>query len=440
MGRNKSKIGLFFILLIGLSLFLIGCDKNVVPILQPIQEDTKPSDQQPITSLINDTGATSEGIETIVDANNQLALDLYLKYRSEEGNIFFSPYSISTALAMTYEGAKGQTAEEMQFVLHIPENANIRRANIEKIYNDINQDDKKYKLSTANALWAQEDFKFLDDYFSIVEEYYGGKVTNLNFDEKPEESRIIINNWVEDKTNNKIKDLIPVGIIKPRLTRLILTNAIYFKGNWVKQFNENDTKEQNFRLMPSNTNIKVPMIQRTDDESKFNYAENSDVQLLELPYSSEDLSMLILLPKDDNLEDLEKSFTLKKLTQWRDSLSEQRVNVYIPKFKFETKYFMAETLKDMGMPIAFSDNADFSGMTGKKDLKIYNVIHQAFVEVNEEGTEAAAATAVIMGRITSVGPEPVIPTFRADHPFIFIIQQKDSGNILFMGRVSDPTK
>ena len=182
------------------------------------------------------------------------------------------------------------------------------------------------------------------------------------------------------------------------------------------------------------------MMQRTDDESKFNYAGTNDLQILELPYSGEDLSMLIILPKKEDLEDLENSFTLEQLSKWKEMLNEQRVNIYIPKFKFETKYFMEEILPDMGMPTAFSDSANFTGMEDdpRKDLKIDKVIHQAFVEVNEEGTEAAAATAVTMIEITSVGPEPRIPTFRADHPFIFIIQQKDTGNILFLGRVNDP--
>lgn len=389
------------------------------------------------TSKVDDTGATKEGVNAVVNANNQLAFELYSQFNEEskDSNIFFSPYSISIALTMTYEGARGQTAEEMQSVLHIPEDANVRRPNFARIYNKINKKDKKYKLSTANALWAQKDYKFLEEYTNNVEKYYGGKLTNLDFAGESEKSRQTINKWVEDQTNNKIKDLIPQGVLNA-YTRLVLTNAIYFKGTWVKQFDEKDTKEEDFRIDSSNT-VKVPMMRLIGNGVKFNYAETDEIQILEMPYHGEDLSMLIILPKGNDLANIEKSITLEKLSEWKNMLNEQRVDIFIPKFKFETKYFMAKALSDMGMPTAFSPAADFSGMDGTKDLLIQNVIHQAFVEVNEEGTEAAAATGVVMG-ITSVGPR--IPIFRADHPFIFIIQEIETGNILFLGRVSDPSK
>jgi serpin B len=436
----KKTISFGFFLLIGLSIFLFGCNTEVIPDEEPIQDDMGPSEQQPITPPADDVGVTPEDRNTIVEANNKFAFDLYSKYKTEEGNIFISPYSISTALMMTYEGAKGQTAKEMQEVLYIPENAELRRNAVSQIYNELNKEDKPYKLSTANALWSQEKFQFRKDYIDLVEKYYGGSVTNLDFVGNKESSRLVINGWVEEQTNDKIKDLIPSGALTTD-TRLVLTNAIYFKGKWVKQFNENETKEQNFQIAQNN-NIPVPMMQRADEKSIFNYAENNDVQLLELPYSGEDLSMLIILPKN-SLENLENSFTLNQLSKWKESLAEQRVNIYIPRFKFETKYFMEKILPGMGMPTAFSNSSDFSGMEDdpSENLKIDNVVHQAFVEVNEEGTEAAAATAItIMAKATSVGSEPRIPTFRADHPFILIIQQKDTGNILFMGRVNNPSE
>ncbi len=379
--------------------------------------------------------ATLEDTGSVVDANNQFALDLYSKYKSEEGNVFFSPYSISTALAMTYEGAKGQTAEEMQSVFHFPKDDSERRLGYAGLYNELNKKDKEYKLSTTNALWAQQDYYFLDEYFEAVEEYYGGKVTNLDFIKNAEKSRIIINDWVEDKTNDKIKDLIPSGVINS-MTKLVLTNAIYFKGEWAKQFDKDNTSDQDFKIT-SDKVVKIPMMQCAYDETEFNYAENDELQILELPYFGGDLSMLVLLPKDD-IKTFENSITVERLTRWKKVLREQEVNVFIPRFKFETKYFMADTLKEMGMPTAFSDSADFSGMTGKQDLFISAVIHQAFVEVNEEGTEAAAATAVVMELKSIAEPEP-IPIFRADHPFVFMIQEKETGSILFMGRVSDPS-
>ena len=388
-------------------------------------------------SKVDDAGATKEGVNAVVNANNQLAFELYSQFnaKSKDSNIFFSPYSISVALTMTYEGAKGQTAKEMQSVLHIPEDASMRRSSFAKIYNEINKKDKKYKLSTANALWAQENYKFLKEYTNNVEKYYGGKLTNLDFIRESEKSRQIINKWVEDQTNNKIKDLIPKGVLNA-LTRLVLTNAIYFKGTWVKQFDEKDTREDDFRMGSGNT-VKVPLMRLTGDDAKFNYAETDEIQVLEMPYHGEDLSMLIILPKGNDLANIEKSITLEKLSGWKNMLHIQRVDIFIPRFKFKTKYFMAKALSDMGMPTAFGPAADFSGMDGTKDLLIQNVIHQAFVEVNEEGTEAAAATGVVMG-LTSVGPK--IPIFRADHPFIFIIQESETGNILFLGRVSDPSK
>ena len=387
------------------------------------------------TPTTDDDGATPEGVSSVVDANNQLAFDIYSEFKEKKGNIFFSPYSISTALAMTYEGAKGTTAEEMQTVLHIPLTPEIRRPAFASVYNEINKKDKVYQLSTANALWGQKDYPFLEEYTNTVERYYGGKITNLDFVTETEESRQTINKWVEDKTNNKIKDLIPSGVLS-EMTRLVLTNAIYFKGTWVKQFDKKNTREEDFKTTSGNT-IKVPMMSLTEKDTKFNYAQTDNLQVLEMPYDGEELSMLVLLPKENNLSTLEESLNPGKISELKSMLKEQQVKVYIPKFKFETKYFMADTLKQMGMPLAFSSNADFSGMDNTKNLFIAAVIHQAFVDVNEEGTEAAA-TAVI-DHLESESPQ-IIPIFRADHPFVFLIQERKTGNILFLGRVSDPTK
>ena len=239
----------------------------------------------------------------------------------------------------------------------------------------------------------------------------------------------------EDQTNDRIKDLIPQGVIDP-LTRLVLTNAIYFKGDWVKQFDKKDTQERDFTTSTGNT-VKAQMMSLTHDQAdiNFNYTETDEAQVLELPYSGNELSMLIILPKSD-LSSLESSLSSDKLKEWRSNLTSEKVDqIYLPKFKFDTKYFMADTLSAMGMPTAFSSGADFSGMDGTKSLFISSVIHQAFVEVNEEGTEAAAATAVIVGE-TAAPIQNII--FNADHPFLFIIQQRDTGNILFLGRVTNP--
>jgi len=406
MEQRYISIGLILVVLCG---FLSGCSARAE------QKD--------------DSEATPEKVSAVVNANNEFAFDLYSKYKPREGNIFFSPYSISTALAMTYEGARGQTAEEMKNVFHFPDEG-VRRPGFARLYNEINKKDKKYQLSTANALWAQQDYKFLDQYFSTIERYYDGDVTNLDFKGETEKSRITINNWVEDQTNNKIKNLIPQGAIDG-YTRLVLTNAIYFKGDWVLKFDKKKTEEADFKVSPDKT-VKVQMMSLIGDKAKFNYAETEELQILEMPYEGDELSMLVILPRK-NLESID--INNEKLNELKGMLHETNVGVYMPKFKFETKYFMKEDLKEMGMPTAFNQNtADFSGMTGNRDLFISKVIHQAFVEVNEEGTEAAAATAVVMAKSAAFKSD----IFRADHPFIFIIQQKATGNILFMGRVVNP--
>jgi len=335
---------------------------------------------------------------------------------------------------MTYEGAKGQTADEMKSVFHFPEN-NILRPNFAAIYNEINKKDKDYKLNTGNALWVQQDYPFLENYTSTVENYYGGKAASVDFVKETEKSRQTINSFIEEQTNNKIKDLIPKGVLD-QMTRLVLTNAIYFKGTWEWEFDKSDTREQDFKITPDNV-VKTPMMYMKPDKATFNYADAGELQILELPYKGEEISMLILLPTE-NLESIQPSLTLEKLVEYKNQMKETDLDaIYFPKFEFDTKYFMNDILSVLGMPTAFlSDgSADFSGMDGTNNLYISQVIHQAFVKVDEKGTEAAAATAVIV-RGTTAMPRNI---FRADHPFIFIIQERETGNILFLGRVIDPS-
>ncbi|MBN1444503.1 MAG: serpin family protein [Candidatus Omnitrophica bacterium] len=383
----------------------------------------------------NRTDAAVEESAVIAQAVNRFAFDLYAGYAGEAGaNIFFSPYSIYAAMAVAYEGAGGKTAEEMRKVFRFPESKDSMRRGYASLYGDINRQGKKYALNTANALWTQKDFKFADEYTAVAERYYGGKAENLDFVNAADEALKRINGWVEENTGGRIKNLIPSGMLD-RLTRLVITNAVYFKGEWVRQFNARDTREEVFKVSEDKSEA-VPMMRRTDEESLFNYGENSLLQILEMPYSGGEISMLILLPKNGDMKSLEENLSPEKFNEWKSLMQNQRVNIFMPKFRFERKYFMAEDLSGMGMPSAFSPQADFSLMTGEKDLFISDVIHQAFVEVNEEGTEAAAATAVVM-KLTAVMPEQPIPVFRADRPFIFVIQQA-GGNILFIGRVSNP--
>jgi serpin B len=270
---------------------------------------------------------------------------------------------------------------------------------------------------------------------NTVEKYYGGKAANLDFAEETEQSRQTINSFIEEQTNNKIKDLIPPGVLGP-LTRLVLTNAIYFKGSWVWQFDKMKTMDRDFKITPANT-VKTPMMFMDNDKAEFNYADLGHLQILELPYKGDKISMLILLP-NATLDDIEPILTAENLKDWKSKMESTKLDsIFIPKFEFDTKYFMVDTLTSMGMPTPFKwPGADFSGMDGTSSLFISDVIHQAYIKVDEEGTEAAAATAIIMID-TSIAPRNV---FNADHPFIFVIQEKETGNILFLGRIVSPNK
>jgi serpin B len=415
------------LLVIGIALLVVTLVPVVATFLLFPYPPTKPPGA-------NDAGSTPQGIQEVARANNQFAFKLYSELvKTETGNIFYSPYSIFSALAMTYEGARGKTAEEMKTVFNFP-GSDVLRPNFAAIYNRVNEASKDYELRTGNALWIQKDYPFLEEYLKAVEEYYGGKAAALDFIREAEKSRETINAFIEEQTNHKIKDLIPPGFLD-ELTRLVLTNAIYFKGDWKIAFNESLTMEEDFWITPDR-NVKVQMMHMRPNETvRFNYADAGDVQILELPYKGEKVSMLIILPK--NLEEAESSLTLERLNEYKAKMKEEKLDeICLPKFELEVKYFMRQTLSALGMPTAFSGAADFSGMTGGRDLFIGEVIHQAYVKVDEKGTEAAAATAVVM-KITAI---PETKVFRADHPFIFIIQEKETGSILFMGRVVNPTE
>jgi|SaaInlStandDraft_4_1057021.scaffolds.fasta_scaffold00073_24 serpin B len=426
-----NKKIMMFMLIIVFSIFIFGCSPDDGS--YPDNVLTPPED---IPILPNDNQVIPEDFDSVVDGNNQFAVDMYNKLKNDGDNVFFSPYSISSALAMTYEGANGETAEEMRNVLHFPEDGVELRSSFAQLYNLLNKPDKKYKLSTANALWAEQTYSFLPEYLGLVEQYYGGKTTNLDFKEETEKSRKIINKWVEDKTEDKIKDLIPKGVIRQD-TRLVLTNAIYFFGDWNKKFKKENTEERDF-FVSEDEIIDVDMMFMVYG---FNYVKEDGVQILEIPYKGKELSMLVVLPKLGEMDLLEQQLTGEKIAEWNNNFEGKSVRLSLPKFKFEAKVMLAKTLQQMGMPTAFSPVADFSGMDGTKLLNIDQVIHQAFVAVDEKGTEAAAATAVVMKETMAMpmDEEPEKPIeFKANHPFIFLIQEKSTGSILFMGKVNDP--
>jgi serpin B len=421
---------MILIMLIVLTLFILGCDNK-------ISYDDKvpyPDDYEPV----DNSDLNPEDFDSVVDGNNQFAVDMYNKLKNNGGNVFFSPYSISSALAMTYEGANGLTAEEMRNVMHFPEDNVGLRSSFAELYTLLNKPDRKYKLSTANALWAEQTYSFLPEYLGLVKQYYGGETTNLDFQKETEKSRKIINKWVEEETEDKIKDLIPKGVLDAR-TKLVLTNAIYFLGDWNKKFKKENTEEMDF-FVSEDEIIDVDMMFMVYG---FNYAEEDGIQILEIPYKGNELSMLVVLPKLGEMESLEQELSAKKIAEWNNNFERKSVRLFLPKFKFEIKTMLAQTLQKMGMPTAFSPGADFSGMDGTKNLNIDQVIHQAFVAVDEKGTEAAAATAVVMKEMMAMpmDEEPPKPIeFKADHPFMFMIQEKSTGSILFMGKVNDPTK
>ena len=370
-------------------------------------------------------------VEVIVGGNTAFAFDLYRKLREDEGNLFFSPYSISTALAMTYAGARGNTESQMAQTLHFSldqEQLHPAFASLESRLKAV-QERGNIKLAVAHSLWPQIDYAFLEGFISLVKENYGVLISPVNY-AQTEAARKKINTWVEKKTEDKIKDLIPPGLIDA-LTTLVLVNAIYFKGNWARQFDPSLTKGATFWMRPAE-GIEVPMMTQQQD---FRYAESESVQVLELPYVGGDLSMFVVLPrKVDGLAELENALTAENLEKWTSDLWEREVFVALPVFKMSGKFMLGGTLASMGMTDAFGSNADFSGMDGSKSLFISEVIHQAFIDVNEEGTEAAAATAVVMARSIP----PPVPTFRADHPFVFLIRDNNTASILFLGRVVNP--
>jgi serine protease inhibitor len=372
----------------------------------------------------------------VVEGNNAFAVALYHQLSHQAGNLFFSPESISTALAMAYAGARGDTGSEMAKALHFTVPPGQLHPAMGALLRDLNAAHSDYQLSVANALWAQQGYTFLDQFLNLLKTDYGAGLQQVDFKGAPEAARSVINQWVEQKTQDKIKDLLAPGAVRPD-TRLVLTNAIYFKGNWQTQFDKAQTRNEDFYLSQTKS-AAAPLMHR---EGSFGYFDGGTFQVLEIPYKSKALSLIVLLPKErSGLPGLEDSMTPSNMQQWLSRVAPvPKVIVTIPKFKSTQEFELSNALRALGMPQAFGAGADFSGMTGKRDFAISAVIHKAFVDVNEEGTEAAAATAVTMRALAMRAPGPPPPVFRADHPFIFLIRDNGSRSILFMGRMTDPS-
>ncbi len=374
-----------------------------------------------------------------VKGSNAFAVDLYAQLRSQPGNLFFSPESISTAFAMAYAGARGQTAAEMQHVFHFTLPQGQLHPAMGALLAGMNSPHKGYELRVADALWAQQNAAFLPGYLKLVQADYAAGFHRVDFKASPENVRNTINNWVEQQTNNKIQNLIGPGVLTPA-TRLVLTNAIYFKGDWLSTFEKASTQNEEFHLSPAQF-VMAPLMHRT---GSYRYYDGGTFQALELPYEGGDLSMDVLLPKSvDGLPALEQSFTASHINDWLAKLEpEDKVILTFPRFTMTQQFELSNALSALGMPQAFGGSADFSGITGKRDFTISAAIHKAYIDVNEQGTEAAAATSIIMRATAARVPFPTPPpiVFDADHPFLFMIRDTKTGAILFLGRVTDPTK
>jgi len=390
--------------------------------------------------------SAEEPVTKSVDADSAaFCVDLYHQLAIKPGNHFFSPFSIVTALAMTSAGAAGATDAEMAAALHInpdPAKRHAECASWARMLNSAN--DALFKrpaggmeISTANSIWLATRLQFKKTFVDIAKDSYQAEVRGADFAGNAKQAVKDINDWVEDKTKGKIKDIVDVRAIPPD-TALILANAIYFKADWARPFKNESTHDADFTL-DGGEKIKAPLMSQT---APFNYVnrEAEGFAALEMPYKDQRMTMLVLLPnKIDGLPALEKKLTGPLVTDTIHSLKRERVVVYVPKFHAETEYQLADHLQALGMKLAFSTNADFSGITDIKPTYISAVIHKAFVDVDEKGTEAAAATVVGIRAGSAAPPKPPV-VFRADHPFIYFIRDTQTGQILFAGRMADPRK
>jgi serpin B len=336
-------------------------------------------------------------------------------------------------LAMAHAGAKGNTEKELAKVLHLSSKGPLLHQSFKELYSrfkDI-QSKKSINLKIANALWIQSEYKFIQDFAKLCRDNYLSDLFYVDFEKKPMKTRFKINRWISEQTENKIKDILQPDSIDD-LTRLILTNAIYFKGNWLKQFEAVDTKDDIFWQTPEKK-IEIKMMFQED---YFGYKETADLQVLEMPYVGKDLSMIILLPRKKNeLSKLEEQLSVETLKEWIYNLLVGEVTVFLPRFKITSKYSLKSVLGSMGLEETFTNRADFSGMADEMKLWISEIAHNSFIQVYEEGTEAAATTLVSVALGCSIGQ---IPEFRADHPFLFIIRENSTGFIIFLGRVLEP--
>lgn len=367
-----------------------------------------------------------------IKANNQFAFELYPKL-DDGSNLFYSPFSISSAMAMVYDGAKGETANEIKSAFHYPTDSELKNDYL-AIQRNLNQQNSSFELKTANALWLQKDYRLLPTYTNTATNYFGAKITNLDFKNSNQESAKAINDYTSNLTNNKVTNI--VGDSVSIDTKLIITNAIYFKGDWQSEFDKNFTTKNNFYA--SKTAVKSVDMMSKYNES-FNYYGDDKLQIIEIPYKDNKLSMLAILPKG-NLDSIKSLLASDQLEKYKTQMNRNEITTLkIPKIEFKTDYNLIDPLEKLGIKTAFTNNADFTGITSKRELSINSVLHKAYIKIDEQGTEAAAATSAGMNVTSVKEDDKSIINFIADHPYIFLIQDNETGNILFFGKISDPT-
>ena len=431
------------LLLLLLVLIITACNSALPgqPISEPEEENAMPTQSDPLPDVepIVFTAVDENDRAVLVKDNSDFAFDLYHQLKKESGNLLFSPYSISMALGMTYAGARSNTEQQMADVLNFMDQPAFHPA-VAFLNNDLNSlstvpddsDEQAFKLNIANSIWGQEGYAFQDAFLDILSSYYGAGLQQVDYINNAEKARQQINAWIEKETNNKIKDLIPSGVLDS-MTRLVLANAIYFNAAWQNQFLEPATSDAPFTLVDG-TEISTPTMHLKES---FAYADINGTQVIELPYQQYSASMIVILPERENFAEFESSLDAAVLQDMFNNLQSAEVMLSFPKFKYEAKLDLVSTLGQMGLRDPFNPQAaDFSGMDGTRGLYISNILHKAFIDVDENGTEAAAATAVVM-KLTSAKPgDPV--EMKVDHPFIYLIKDNKTNTILFMGRVMDP--
>jgi serpin B len=447
----KKIFALLFVFIIVLS--LVGCAKTTQTTVTTSPTTTSPTTTSPTitpvkfqvaksdTPRVTSPNVSDTQLSALVSGNNAFAFNLYHTLQTKQidatGNMFFSPYSISTALAMTYAGAAGDTEKQMSTALHFT----LPQAQLHPAFNDLalqlasrgqgakGTNGKGFSLDIANALWAQQGYSVQPAFLNTLAQNYGAGMNLLDFMNSPEPSRITINDWVSQQTNNLIKDLIPQGAIDIN-TRFVLTNAIYFDAAWQYPFAKESTHNGTFHLLDGSTVTTSIM----SNEAGYSYIRGNGYQAVELPYDGNEIAMDIIMPDAGKFNTFDSSMTADKVNGIISSLQNTFIALNMPKFSFDSSFSLKFALSALGMPIAFDPTqADFSGITGNTDLHISDVVHKAFVAVNEAGTEAAAATGVIIG--VAMAPQT---TLTVDQPFIFLIRDIQTRAIIFVGRVLNP--